>query len=126
MSHAHDERLYTHWLELLGWAQSYALEHGLEFVKVSDFPDYIYRMERTYSLPTTLASASVNENGHPLLLLAVSPRHVALKAISIRLMGGLKHWHLHAGEQGLLEGKQAFTREHFFALMDGARKSVSA
>jgi hypothetical protein len=119
--HAHDAILYTQWLELLGWMESYAQKHRLEFVKVSDFPDYIYRMERPYDLPTTIASVSLSREGSPLLLAAVSPRHVSLKSVSIRLMGGLKHWHFHAGEKGLLEGKRPFGKAQFEALADQAR-----
>ena len=49
----------------------------------------------------------------------VSPRHAQLKGVSLRLMGGSKHWHLHAGEHGLLEGKRPFTRERLSVLLDG-------
>ncbi len=100
--------------------QDYAKFSGLEYVKVSDFPDYIYRMERAYDLPTTTASASLNIGGQPFLLASVSPRHVDLKGVELRLMGASKHWHLHAGEAGLLEGKRPFTRQRLHALLDGA------
>ncbi|MBB6096759.1 hypothetical protein HNR42_000171 [Deinobacterium chartae] len=118
----HDDTLiYRQWVELLEWMKEYAARSGLAYQKVSDFPDYIYRMERPYDLPTTVASASLNApDGEPLLLAAVSPRHVEDKGVSLRLMGGSKHWHLHAGEQGLLEGKRPFTRERFEALADQA------
>ena len=53
------------------------------------------------------------------------PRHADLKAVSLRLMGGSKHWHLHAGEGGLLEGKRPFTRERLGALLDGALQGKS-
>ena len=111
-----DANIYLQWLELLGWMGDYAQKNGLECVKVSDFPDYIYRMERPFELPTTTASVSLNRGENALLLAAVSPRHVALKSVSVRLVGGSKHWHLHAGESGLLEGKRPFTRERFEAL----------
>ena len=107
-------------MELLGWMQDYAHSSGLEYVKVSDFPDYIYRMERPYELPTTTASVSLNLQGQPFLVASVSPRHVDLKSVQLRLMGGSKHWHLHAGAQGLLEGKRPFTRARLQALLDGA------
>ncbi|GGJ61427.1 NADH-quinone oxidoreductase subunit 15 [Deinococcus aquiradiocola] len=119
MSH-NDARLYGCWVELLGWMQDYAKFSGLEYVKVSDFPDFIYRMERPYDLPTSTASASLNRDGQPLLVASVSPRHVDLKAVQLRLMGGSRHWHLHAGEEGLLEGKRPFTRARLHALLDGA------
>jgi NADH-quinone oxidoreductase chain 15 len=119
-----DARLYGCWIELLAWMQDYATFSGLQYVKVSDFPDYIYRMERPYDLPTTTASASLNRGTQPLLVASVSPRHVDLKAIELRLMGGSKHWHLHADAEsqggGLLEGKRPFTRQRLHALLDGA------
>lgn len=121
MAQHFDTQIYAWWLELLGWMQDYAKVNGLEYVKVSDFPDYIYRMERPYELPTTIASVSLNAGNEALLLAAVSPRHVALKSVSIRLIGGSKHWHLHAGDSGLLEGKRPFTRERFEALAQQAR-----
>ena len=121
MAQHFDTQIYAWWLELLGWMQDYAKVNGLEYVKVSDFPDYIYRMERPYELPTTIASVSLNAGNEALLLASVSPRHVALKSVSIRLIGGSKHWHLHAGDTGLLEGKRPFTRERFEALAQQAR-----
>ena len=121
----HDEALYRQWLELLGWLRDCAQANGLTYHKVADFPDYIYRMERPYDLPTTVMSASLNaptaQGGHqPLLVAAVSPRHADLKAVQLRLMGGSKHWHLHAGETGLLEGKRLFTRERLQAVIEQA------
>ena len=124
MSHAHDSALYAQWVELLGWLEAEAATRGLGFEKVADFPDYIYRMERPYDLPTTVMSVSVGVGGQPLLIAAVSPRHVDLKGVSLRLMGGSKHWHLHAGERTLLEGKRPFTRERLAALLDGAVRGV--
>lgn len=129
-----DARLYGCWVELLGWMQDYATFSGLEFVKVSDFPDYIYRMERPYDLPTTTASASLNRGAQPLLVASVSPRHVDLKSVQLRLMGGSKHWHLHVGTDsqvgsqggGLLEGKRPFTRQRLHALLDGALQGAGA
>ena len=53
------QRIYGLWMNLLGWMQELSQELGLNFVKVSDCPDYIYRMERQYDLPTIIASASV-------------------------------------------------------------------
>ncbi len=125
MAHAPDSALYTQWVELLGWLEAEAVTHGLTFEKVADFPDYIYRMERPYDLPTTVMSAAVGVAGQPLLVAAVSPRHVDLKNISLRLMGGSKHWHLHAGTAGLLEGKRPFTRARLSTLLDGALRGVA-
>lgn len=125
MSHS-DLELYRHWQTLLEWMQAYAEQNGLRYERVSDFPDYIYRMERPYDLPTHVASAAINApDGQSLLVAAVSPRHVALKSVQLRLMGGSKHWHFHANAQGLVEGKQQLTKERFFALAAQARSQVT-
>lgn len=122
----HDAALYEAWMALLGWMQDYARERGLAYEKVSDFPDYIYRMERPYDLPTTTASAGLSVDGQPLLIAAVSPRHVQLKSVQLRLMGASKHWHLHGGEGGLHEGKRPFTRERLFGILDGALEGAGS
>lgn len=126
MAHVSDAHLYAQWVELLSWLEAEAQERGLTFNKVADFPDYIYRMERPYDLPTTIMSVSLEAGGQALMVAGVSPRHTDLKAVSLRLMGGSKHWHLHAGEQGLLEGKRPFTRERLGLLLDGAVRGVTA
>lgn len=126
MAHADNGRLYAGWVELLSWLEAEAAARGLGFQKVADFPDYIYRMERPYDLPTTVMSVALTAGGQPLLVAAVSPRHVDLKSISLRLMGGSKHWHLHAGEAGLLEGKRPFTRERLAQLIEGAVRGLTA
>lgn len=123
MTHS-DSALYAGWTELLGWLEAEAHARGLTYGKVADFPDYIYRMERPYDLPTTVMSVNVGAGGQPLLVAAVSPRHADLGAVSLRLMGGSKHWHLHAGTRGLLEGKRPFTRERLGAVLDGALKGL--
>lgn len=125
MAHDNDAALYTQWLELLGWMQAEASARGLTFEKVADFPDYIYRMDRPYDLPTTVMSASLNADGQPLFVAGVSPRHVDLKGVSLRLMGGSKHWHLHAGTRGLLEGKRPFTQERLAAILNGAERGMT-
>ncbi|AXG99062.1 NADH dehydrogenase subunit [Deinococcus wulumuqiensis] len=125
MAQADKAALYRQWVELLGWLEQEAAVRGLSTEKVADFPDYIYRMERPYDLPTTVMSVSVGRGGQALLVAAVSPRHVDLGGVSLRLMGGSKHWHLHAGEGGLLEGKRPFTRERLGALLDGALQGRS-
>ncbi len=119
-----DAALYDQWILLMGWLREVAQARGLGFEKVSDFPDYIYRMERPYDLPTTVASVGVTHGGQPLLIASVSPRHVQLKSVQLRLMGGSKHWHLHAGDGGLLEGKRPFTQERLTAIVDGALEGL--
>ena len=136
-SHISKDALYHSWLTLLGWLEEEAQARGLKLVKVADFPDYIYRMERPYDLPTTIMSVSINKadpamgaaEGQALLLAAVSPRHVDLGGVSLRVMGGSKHWHLHASHDGpaaLLEGKRPFTRERLSGILDGVQEGVQA
>ena len=126
MSNADKAALYRQWVELLGWLEQEAQVRGLSIEKVADFPDYIYRMERPYDLPTTVMSVHVSRGGQALLVAAVSPRHVDLGGVSLRLMGGSKHWHLHAGEGSLLEGKRPFTRARLGALLGGAVQGAQA
>ena len=110
MAHS-DFAIYDRWLEVLGWMQQYAAKHGLRFDKESDFTQYIYRMEREYSLPTTVQSVSLGApDGKALLIASVSPLHEPLKAIELRLLGGARHWHLHEHDGHLLEGKRVFDR----------------
>ena len=123
MVHADKAGLYRQWVELLGWLEQETAARGLGLEKVADFPDYIYRMERPYDLPTTVMTVNVSAGGQALLVVGVSPRHVDLGGVSLRLMGGSKHWHLHAGPSGLLEGKRPFTRERLATLLDGVTQS---
>lgn len=124
MAHANDAQLYAQWVELLGWLSEEGQARGLSFEKVADFPDYIYRMERPYDLPTTVMSVSLNYQGQPVFVAGVSPRHADLKGVSLRVMGGSKHWHLHAGQRGLLEGKRPFSRERLGVLLDGVKRGL--
>lgn len=124
MANADKAALYRQWVELLGWLEAEAQARGLAIHKVADFPDYVYRMERPYDLPTTVMSVNVSRHGQALLVAAVSPRHVDLGGVSLRLMGGSKHWHLHAGDGGLLEGKRPFTRERLSVLLDGVLRGT--
>jgi hypothetical protein len=69
MSASHERELYEAWVELLGWMREYAREKGVRFEKEADFPDFIYRMERPYDLPTTIMTASLSDAlGEPFLL----------------------------------------------------------
>jgi hypothetical protein len=118
MAHS-DLSIYTRWLELLGWMQDYAQKHGIRFDKESDFTSYIYRMERDYQLPTTVQSVSLGlEDGKPIIIASVSPFHEPLKHISLRLLGGARHWHLHEHDGHLLEGKRVFDRTKLEALLE--------
>ncbi|AWN23189.1 NADH dehydrogenase subunit [Deinococcus irradiatisoli] len=128
------DALYRSWLTLLGWLEEEAAARGLKLSKVADFPDYIYRMERPYDLPTTVMSVSLNrldpassdQSGQALFLASVSPRHVDLGGVSLRVMGGSKHWHLHAGHGELFEGKRPFTRARLTTILDGVQEGVGA
>jgi hypothetical protein len=116
---SNDLAIYTRWLELLGWMQDYAQKNGIRFDKESDFTSYIYRMERDYQLPTTVQSVSLGlEDGKPIILASVSPFHEPLKHISLRLLGGARHWHLHEHDGHLLEGKRIFDRTKLEALLE--------
>lgn len=125
MAHADDSKLYAQWHELLTWLSDEAQARRMTFDKVADFPDYVYRMERTYDLPTTVMSVSMGVGNQPLLVASVSPRHAQLKGVAIRIMGGSKHLHFHAGETTLMEGKRPLTRERLGVLLDGIQKSVA-
>ena len=127
MSHPHgtahtaedDARLYAQWVELIGWLGDYAAEKGLRLDKESDFTSYIYRMERPFTLPTTVQTVSLGlPDATPVLIASVSPPVEPLKSIHLRLLGGHQTWHLHAGEHGLMEGRRPFTRERLRAIAD--------
>jgi hypothetical protein len=119
MAHGKDFEIYDRWLELLGNLEDYAKRHHLRFDKESDFTQYIYRMEREYTLPTTVQSVSLGlESGKAIIVASVSPLQEPLKHISIKLQGGARHWHLHAHDGHLLEGKRVFDRIKLEALLD--------
>ncbi len=119
MASVNDFAIYERWLELMSWLQEYAKSHNLRFDKESDFTQYIYRMEREYTLPTTVQSVSLGlENGKPIFIASVSPLHEPLKHISLRLLGGARHWHLHEHDGHLLEGKRVFDRLKLTGLLE--------
>ncbi len=121
MANVTDTVFYQQWLQLLGWMRDWAQTKGLRFDKESDFTSYIYRMEREYNLPTTVQSASVGmNNGTAVVLASVSPPQEPLKSIHLRVMGGHIEFHLHAGENGLLEGKRAFTQDRLSKILERA------
>ena len=72
-----DLQFYQTWTNVLNWMREYSKVHEkASFEKEADFPDYIYRMERPYELPTTIMSASLSDGeGNPILFLNASPRH---------------------------------------------------
>jgi hypothetical protein len=124
----HDQMLYKSWVEVLDWMRQYAQQRGMQFVKESDFPDFIYRMERSYELPTTVAVASISDaRGEPFFIAAVSPRHAELKHISLRVPGGHIHYHAHWEDpKGLvLEGKLSLDKTKLFSIMDRAKTALA-
>lgn len=106
---------YTAWAQLLGWMREVADAHeGIRFEKESDFPDYIYRMERPYDLPTTVMSASLSlPDGTPVLMANASPRHTVFKEVGLHPLDSHAYRRLTVTPdgQGLAEGKRVFTRE---------------
>ena len=119
MAHVSDAQFYDRWVQLLDWMKAYAQAHGLRFDKESDFTQYIYRMEREYALPTTVQSASIGlPDSTAVVVASVSPLHEPIKGIHVRVMGAHQAWHLHAGPDGLLEGKRAFTQERLNTILD--------
>jgi NADH-quinone oxidoreductase chain 15 len=119
MAHVSDTVFYNQWVQLLEWMREWAQVKGLRFDKESDFTQYIYRMERDYPLPTTVQSASVGMNdGTAVVIASVSPPQEPLKGIQLRVMGGHLEFHLHAGENGLLEGKRAFGKERLALILE--------
>ncbi|WP_299425882.1 NADH-quinone oxidoreductase subunit 15 [uncultured Meiothermus sp.] len=124
----HDEMLYKSWVQVIEWLKEYAAEKGVHFTRESDFPDFIYRMERPYEVPTTLMAVSLSDGrGEPFFLASVSPRHARLKHVAFRIPGGHVHHHAHWEDgKGLsLEGKFPVTREKLYQIADRARAALA-
>lgn len=117
-----DTAFYESWTTLLEWMKDYAADHeGVIFEKESDFPDYIYRMERPYDLPTTIMSASLSDSsGRPILMLNASPRHAVFKEVILHPFESHTYRKLKyiADKAALAEGKRVFTKEMLFELAD--------
>ncbi len=116
-----DRAFYAAWSDLLAWARSFA--EGREdavFVKIADFPDYIYRMERPYDLPVIVMSASLARpaDRHPVLMLNASPRHAVFKEVVVHPFDSHVYRRLTLAEDGagFVEGRRRFDRERFEAL----------
>jgi len=127
-NHQHDEMLYQAWVQVMEWMKEYASEKGVQFTKESDFPDFIYRMERPYELPTTIMAASLSdERGEPFFFASVSPRHAELKHVAFRVPGGHVHYHAHweDGRGLVLEGKFPLTKERLFQMADRAKNALA-
>lgn len=102
--------------------REYAANHeGALFEKEADFPDYIYRMERPYDLPTTIMSASLSTpSGYPVLLVNASPRHALFKEVIVHPFDSHSYRTLSYSpdKQTLVEGKRPFTQEMLVQLAD--------
>ena len=102
--------------------REYTTTHdGVKFEKEADFPDYIYRMERPYELPTTIMSASLSDpEGNPVLLLNASPRHTVFKEVVLHPFESHVYRKLkyNKDKNALAEGKRVFTKEMLFTLAD--------
>ncbi len=113
-----DRAFYGAWAELLEWARAFAEgRDDATFVKIADFPDYIYRMERPYDLPVIVMSASVARpaDRHPVLLLSASPRHTVFKEVVLHPFDSHVYRRLTLADDGqsLTEGRRVFDRERF-------------
>ena len=116
-----DRAFYDAWAELLAWARAFAEgRDDVAFVKLADFPDYIYRMERSYDLPVIVMSASLARpsNRQPVLMLTASPRHAVFKEVVVHPFESHVYRHLKLAEdgKGLVEGRRPFDRGRFEAL----------
>ncbi|MBS3968231.1 MAG: NADH-quinone oxidoreductase subunit 15 [Truepera sp.] len=117
-----DKAFYHAWSELLSWLREYAEAHeGVIFEKEADFPDYIYRMERPYDLPTTVMSASLSlPDGKPVLLVSASPRHALFKEVILHPFESHVYRKLTYNPElsALAEGKRPFSKERLVELAD--------
>jgi len=116
-----DRAFYAAWGELLAWARSFAEgRDDATYVKIADFPDYIYRMERPYDLPVIVMSASLARpsDRHPVLMLTASPRHAVFKEVVVHPFDSHVYRRLTLAEDGsgLVEGRRRFDRARFEAL----------
>lgn len=117
-----DNAIYTAWKSLLDDLQEYAnTNDNLILEKEADFPDYIYRMQKEYDLPTHVMSASLSDShGHPILMISVSPRHALLKNVTLHPYESHVYRKLKykPEEKAFFEGPRKFTKERLFALAD--------
>ncbi len=126
-----DLAFYRAWADLLDAMRAYADgRDDVLFQKEADFPDYIYRMERPYDLPTIVMSASLSRpDGHPVLLLNASPRHTVFKEVIVHPFEShvYRKATLAADGTGLTEGPRPFDADRLRALAEqllGAHAAV--
>lgn len=117
-----DLAFYRAWNALLMEMRAYAdTRDDVIFQKEADFPDYIYRMERPYDLPTIIMSASLSRpDGYPILLLNASPRHAIFKEVVVHPYDSHVYRKLTLAEDGhgLAEGPRKFDGARLRALAD--------
>jgi len=122
-----DGAFYAAWNDLLTWMREYAdAREEVIFEKEADFPDYIYRMERPYDLPTTIMSASLSDpKGRPVLLVNASPRHAVFKEVVLHPFDSHTYRTLtySPDKNALVEGKRPFTKAMLFELADALYES---
>jgi len=117
-----DTAFYRAWNALLMEMRAYAdARADVIFQKEADFPDYIYRMERPYDLPTIVMSASLSRpDGYPVLMLNASPRHAIFKEVVVHPYESHTYRKLKLANDGvsLAEGSRHFDVARLRALAD--------
>jgi hypothetical protein len=124
-----DQAFYRAWAVLLDEMRAYAdARDDVIFQVEADFPDYIYRMERPYDLPTIVMNASLSRpDGYPVLMLSASPRHTVFKEITLHPYESHVYRKLTLADDGesLTEGPRRFTVERLRTLADQLLGPVS-
>ncbi|MBA2666823.1 MAG: NADH-quinone oxidoreductase subunit 15 [Trueperaceae bacterium] len=117
-----DLAFYRAWATLLEWLRAEADERAeVDLVKQADFPDYIYRMERPYDLPTIVMNVSLSRaDAQPVLMVSASPRHSVFKEVVLHPFDSHVYRRLTLATDGeaLVEGKRVFSRELLSHLVD--------
>ncbi|CAN5716567.1 NADH-quinone oxidoreductase subunit 15 [soil metagenome] len=117
-----DLAFYRAWATLLEWLRAEAdVRAEVHLVKQADFPDYIYRMERPYDLPTIVMNVSLSRaDAQPVLMVSASPRHSVFKEVVLHPFDSHVYRRLTLSTDGeaLVEGKRVFSRELLSHLVD--------
>jgi hypothetical protein len=117
-----DLAFYRAWAILLEWLGAEAERRPeLRLVKQADFPDYIYRMERDYDLPTIVMNVTLSRaDDQPVLMVSASPRHAVFKEVVLHPFGSHAHRRLTLADdgEGLVEGRRPFTQETLSRIVD--------
>ena len=125
-----DLAFYRAWATLLEWLRAEADGRpDVTLVKQADFPDYIYRMERPYDLPTIVMSVTLaRRDDQPVLMVSASPRHAVFKEVVLHPFDSHVYRHLTLADdgEGLVEGRRVFTREMLTRIVDRLAESPAA